>query len=47
MILGPSMAGKTATIYTLAKVMGEMTQVNPEHKKFTVIKMNPKSITAP
>jgi len=44
MILGPAMAGKTSTIYTLAKVMGEM---NPEKKKFTVIKMNPKSITAP
>lgn len=44
MILGPTMAGKSSTIYTLAKVMAEM---NPEKKKYTVIKMNPKAITAP
>jgi len=44
MILGPTMAGKSSTIYTLAKVMAEM---NPDKKKYTVIKMNPKAITAP
>lgn len=44
MILGPTMAGKSATIYTLAKVMAEM---NPDKKKYTVLKMNPKAITAP
>ena len=44
MILGPTMAGKSATIYTLAKVMAEM---NADKKKCTVIKMNPKAITAP
>ena len=42
MILGPTMAGKSSTIYSLAKVMGELNQ-----KKYTVIKMNPKAITAP
>lgn len=44
MILGPTMAGKSSTIYTLAKVLPEM---NPEKKKYTVLKMNPKAITAP
>lgn len=44
MILGPTMAGKSSTIYTLAKVLPEM---SPEKKRLTVLKMNPKAITAP
>lgn len=47
MILGPTMAGKSATIYTLAKVLMELNSTATEKKKFTVIKMNPKAITAP
>lgn len=43
MILGPSTAGKSTTIYCLAKSMLR-TNIG---KKFSVVKMNPKAITAP
>jgi len=50
MILGPPLSGKSRCIDTLAKALSILNQSNPAaagNKKYTIVKLNPKSITAP
>ncbi|EFO65273.1 Dynein heavy chain [Giardia lamblia P15] len=47
MLLGPPLSGKSQSILSLAKAMSAMNPSTTFPKKYTVIKMNPKAITAP